>query len=57
MIYYKKVDIVKISKNGLVICENDDDFFEEFVWYMIAGNHVFRNHNHKMEDIFRKFVK
>lgn len=57
MIWYKKVDVIKISKSGMVICEDDDVFYEEFVWYVIYQNHVFRNHKPKMEEFFRKFVK
>lgn len=57
MIWYKKVDVIKISKSGMLICEDDDLFYEEFVWYVIYQNHVFRRHGPKMEEFFRKFVK
>lgn len=57
MIWYKKVDVIKISESGIVICEDDDVFYEEFVWYVIYQNHVFRRHGPKMEEFFRKFVK
>lgn len=56
--FYKRNFLVKINKEGLLICEDDgDEFDRDFYLFVIANNEILKTHDIKIRDFFKRYVR
>jgi len=56
--FYKRNFLVKINKEGLLICEDDgDEFDRDFYLFVTATNEILKMHDLQVRDFFKRYVR